>query len=144
MRKLTAVKVTATIYRKCIYEFKHRRNLGRGPNATPLFFLFKNSCFVYCVEEEGRDNTVGIATPYGLDGPEIESRWGARFSAPVQAGPGVHPASYTMGIGSFSGVKRPVCGVDPSAPSSAEVKERVELYPGANLGLGRLGSCLGR
>jgi hypothetical protein len=26
---------------------------------------------------------------------------GARFSAPVQTGPGVHPVSYTMGTGSF-------------------------------------------
>ena len=31
-----------------------------------------------------------IATRYGLDGPGIESRWGARFSAPVQTGPGAH------------------------------------------------------
>jgi hypothetical protein len=27
----------------------------------------------------------------------------ARFSAPVQTGPGAHPASYTMGSGSFRG-----------------------------------------
>jgi hypothetical protein len=32
---------------------------------------------------------------------------GARFSAPVHTGPGAHPASYTMGTGSFLGVKRP-------------------------------------
>jgi hypothetical protein len=32
----------------------------------------------------------------------IESRWGARFSAPVQAGPGAHPAFYTMRTGSLS------------------------------------------
>jgi len=31
-----------------------------------------------------RDCAVGIATRHGLDGPGIESRWGARFSAPVQ------------------------------------------------------------
>jgi len=31
----------------------------------------------------------------------------ARFSAPVQTGPAAHPASYTMGIGSFPGAKRP-------------------------------------
>jgi len=43
--------------------------------------------------------------PYGLDGPGIESRWGARFSAPVQTGPGAHPASFTMGTGSFLGLK---------------------------------------
>jgi len=37
---------------------------------------------------------------------------GARISASVQTGPGAHPASYTMGTGSFSGVKRPGRGVD--------------------------------
>jgi hypothetical protein len=30
---------------------------------------------------------------------------GARFSAPVQTGPGANPASCTMGTGSFTGVK---------------------------------------
>ena len=53
---------------------------------------------------------------------------GAKFSAPVQTGPGAHPASYTMGTGSFPGVKRSGCGVDYPTLSSAEVKERVELY----------------
>ena len=78
----------------------------------------------------GRDSSVGIATRYGPDGPGIESRWwwGVRFSAPVQAGPGAHPASCTRGTGSFPGVKRPGCGVDHPPPYSAEVKERVELY----------------
>jgi hypothetical protein len=47
---------------------------------------------------------------------------------PVQTGPGVHPASCTMGTGSFLGVKRPGCGVDHLPPPSADVKERVELY----------------
>jgi hypothetical protein len=82
-------------------------------------------CVYVCV---GRYSVVGVATRYGLDGPGIESRWGARFSAPVQTGPGNHPASYTMGTGSFPGVKRPGRGVDHPTPSSAEVKERVELY----------------
>jgi hypothetical protein len=36
----------------------------------------------------------------------------ARFSAPVQTGPGAHPASYTMGTRSFLGLKRPGRGVD--------------------------------
>jgi len=52
-----------------------------------------------------RDSAVGIATGYGLDGPGIESRCEARFFAPVQTGPGAHPASCTMGTGSFQGVK---------------------------------------
>ena len=75
----------------------------------------------------GRDSSVGIANRYGLDGPGIESRWGAKFSAPVQNGPGAHPASYTMGTGSFPGVKWSGRGVDHPLPSSAEVKEKVEL-----------------
>jgi hypothetical protein len=75
----------------------------------------------------GRDSSVGTETHYGLDGPGIESRWGARFSEPVQTGPGAHPTSYTMGTGSVTGVKRPGHGAD-HPPSSAEVKERVEIY----------------
>ena len=50
-------------------------------------------------------SSVFTVTVYGLDGPGIESRWGARFSAPVQTDPGAHPASCTMGTGSFQGVK---------------------------------------
>jgi hypothetical protein len=72
-----------------------------------------------------RDRPVGIATRYGLDGPGIESRWRARFSAPVQNGPVAHSA---LGTGSFQGVKRPGRGVDHAPLSSADVKERVELY----------------
>ena len=41
-------------------------------------------------------SSVGIATHSVLDGPAIESRWEARFSAPVQTGPGAYSASYTM------------------------------------------------
>ena len=78
--------------------------------------------------QRGHDSSVGIWIRYGLDGPGIESRWGARFSATVQTGPGVHPASYTMGIGSFLGVKRPGHGIYHPPPSSAEVEGRVQLY----------------
>jgi len=52
---------------------------------------------------------------------------GAIFSAPDQIGPGANPASYTMGAGSFQGLKRPGRGVDHPLPSSAEVKERVVI-----------------
>ena len=51
----------------------------------------------------GPGSVAGIATGYGLYGPGIESRWGSRFSAPVQIGPGAHPASCTMGTGTFPG-----------------------------------------
>jgi len=54
---------------------------------------------------------------------------GARFSTPVQTGPGIHPVSCTMGTGSFPGGKeRPGHDADPSPTSSAVGHERVELY----------------
>ena len=53
----------------------------------------------------GPGSSVGIETDYRLDGPGIEFQWGARFSVLVQTGPGAHPASYTMGTGSFLEVK---------------------------------------
>jgi len=54
-----------------------------------------------------------------------------RFSAPVQTGPGSHPAFYTMGIGSFPGVKRPARGVDhPPQPVLRLSKSRaIPLLP---------------
>ena len=57
------------------------------------------------VGECGPGSVVCTATGYGMDGPGIESRGSARFSAPVQTGPGAHTASCTMGTGSFPGVK---------------------------------------
>jgi hypothetical protein len=76
----------------------------------------------------GRDSVVHIATGYRIDGPGIEFRWELRFSATVQIGSVAHPASYTMGTVSFLKVKRSGRGVDHPPPSSAEVKEKVELY----------------
>ena len=54
---------------------------------------------------------------------------GARFSAPVQTGPGAQPASCAMGSWVYPGGKeRPGRDTDPSPPSSAVGHERVELY----------------
>jgi hypothetical protein len=69
----------------------------------PIFFPPPLTTLVVC----GPGSSVGIANDYVLHGPGIESRWVARFSAPVQTDLGVHPASCTMGPGSFLGVK---CG----------------------------------
>jgi hypothetical protein len=64
----------------------------------------------------GWDSVIGIATRYGLVG--------ARFSAPVQTGPGADPASYTVGTGSLPGVKRPERGADqPPQPAPRLKKE---------------------
>jgi hypothetical protein len=52
------------------------------------------------VTQTGPGSSVGIATGYWLDGPGIESRWGRDFSHTSRP---AHPASCTMGTGSFSG-----------------------------------------
>ena len=72
----------------------------------------------------GRDSSVGIATRYEMCDPEIEFRWGARFSAPVQTPSGTLPASYTMRTGSFPGIKRSGRGVEhPPHPKPRLKKE---------------------
>jgi hypothetical protein len=53
---------------------------------------------------------------------------GARFSATVQTGYETHPASYTMGTGSFPEVKQPSRCLNRPLQSNAEVKDRVGLY----------------
>ena len=82
----------------------------REKNAVEIL-KFCNCCFcslTYCtVNIVGRDSSVGIASRYGLDGPGDRNPVEARFSAPVHTGPVGHPASCTVGIGSFPGVKRP-------------------------------------
>jgi len=81
------------------------------------YFILCYFCFIillyyivifmlYCyVLWSGPHSSVCIATGYGLDGPGIESRWGTRFSTPVQTGPRADPSSCTMGTGSSPGVK---------------------------------------
>jgi len=52
----------------------------------------------------------------------------ARFFAPVQTGPEAHPASCIMDTVLLKEVKRPELGVNHPSPSSAKLRERVELY----------------
>ena len=59
----------------------------------------------------------------------------ARFSIPVLAGPGATRPLYSGYRFSFPGVERPGRSVDIPTQSSAEVKERVELYHYSPLGL---------
>jgi len=65
----------------------------------------------------GLGSSVGIATE--LPGWAVRDRIpvGKRFSAPVQTGPGAHPASCKMGTVSFPGGKvRPGRAADHSPP----------------------------
>jgi hypothetical protein len=79
-------------------------------------------------------SSVGIALGYGLDdrGSRVRFWAGAGnfcLHHRVKNGSGAHPAFYPMGTrGSFPGVKLPGREADHSLPSSAEVKECVELY----------------
>ena len=52
----------------------------------------------------------------------------AKSSTPVQTGPGAHRLLYNRYRVTFPGLKRSGRGVDHAPLSSAEVKERVELY----------------
>jgi hypothetical protein len=56
---------------------------------------------------------------------------GARFYAPVQTGPGSHPASCTMGTGSFPGAKRPGRGADhpPILAPRSRMSRAIPLLP---------------
>ena len=85
-------------------------------------------CITTYMYLRGRDSSVGIASRYELDGPGIESRCGATFSAPVQTGRGAYPASCTMGTGSFSRVNRPGRGADYPPKSKCRGHKRVRLY----------------
>jgi hypothetical protein len=78
-----------------------------------------NTSYAFSV---GPDSSGGIATSYGLDGPGIEHRWGARFFAPVQPPIQWVPSLFPGGENS-RGV-----ALTTHLPPSAEVKERVELY----------------
>jgi len=111
------------------HSFKWNEFCFWPPSWDPI--IWPRDKLPVLISKVGRDSSVGIATRYGLDGPVIESRWGgggARFSAPVQTGPGAHSVSYTTGTGSLPGVKMSGYGVNHPLPSSAEVKGRVELY----------------
>ena len=71
----------------------------------------------------GPESSFGIATGYELDGPGIESRWGVRFSAPVQTGPGAHPASMHKVYLVFPAVSSGRGVTLPSPTSSVVVKK---------------------
>ena len=73
-------------------------------------------------------------TPSGIE-PTIFRPMGAKFSALVKTGLGAHLASDTAGTVCLEEAKRPEPGVGHATPSSAEVKERVELYLYSPLGL---------
>jgi hypothetical protein len=76
----------------------------------------------------GRDSSVGIATVYGLDDPGSNPGGGEIFRTCPDR-PWGPPSLLYNGHRVFPGGKvRPGRDADPSPPSSADVKNRVELY----------------
>jgi len=82
----------------------------------PFFYLMTVSVVIV-----GRDSSVD-----SLRAGQSRNRVpvGARYSAPIQTGPGLHPASHTMSIGSLRAGR----GVNQPPPSGAAIRERVEVY----------------
>ena len=83
-----------------------------------------------------RNSSVSLASRYRIHGPRIESRWGggANFPHPSKPTPGLTHIPIQRGPAIF-----PVCKAArewcwPPTASSAEVKERVELYPFSHSG----------
>jgi hypothetical protein len=79
-------------------------------------------CLIKCNNAQGNDWGVTVKLPRHLSGRNEENTKQHNQGAHVQACPGAHPASCTMGTGSFPGVKRPERGADHPPPSSAKVK----------------------
>ena len=72
---------------------------------------------------------------YVLDGPGIKSRSGRDLPLLVQTGSKAHPASYTMGTGSFKGIERPGRGVDHPPHLAPRLKKEWSYTSTTPLGL---------
>jgi len=69
------------------------------------FIAFRRNYFEANTNIRGPGSSVGIATELRAGLSEFLIPVGAKCSAPVQTGPGTHPASCTMGSESFPGLK---------------------------------------
>ena len=83
----------------------------------------KNVSFVSCCEP-GRRSRYSDSLRTGLSGDRFPAK--ARFSTPIQIGPGAHP---TYGNRVYlPGVQRPGRGVDHPPSSNAEIKVSVDVH----------------
>jgi hypothetical protein len=93
--------------------------------SCALGFPHGSSYFIWLLYiERSRDSSVGIALGYGLDDRGSRVRFLASRTVLVSTQPAIQ---WVLGALSL-GVKRPGREADHSPPSSAEVKEWVELY----------------
>ena len=87
-----------------------------------------NNTWHYTKRGQGQRRRYRESLRTGRSGDRIPVGGKARFSAPVQTGPVVHPDSGTGVKGLSPRVKGPGRGVNHPPLSTAEVKEEVELY----------------
>jgi hypothetical protein len=65
------------------FERKHLNNIVLCDRYNFETECLKVGSFVFVTDPTvGRDSSVGMATPYGLDGPEIDPWWGKVFRNP--------------------------------------------------------------
>jgi len=86
-----------------------------------------HSSVLNCLSTSGPGQLSRYSDPLRAGRSEDRTPVGTKFSPPVQMGTGAHPASYTMGTGFFPGVKRPGVTLTTYPPSSAGVKEKIQM-----------------
>jgi hypothetical protein len=84
---------------------QRQANIYKKKIEILVHFAEKRQLYVIPFTFRGPGSSVGTATRFGPDGPGIESRCEATFSAPVQTGPGAHPATCTVSTKSTPGVE---------------------------------------
>ena len=91
--------------------FKSRYQLGKFNHLHNEPSKNHTQCFKF-------SNLLPLIFDYIVRGEE------ARFSPSVQTGPGAHTASYSIGTGSFSGVKQPARGFDHTPHVATRLRKK--------------------
>ena len=122
-----------TVYKSCrsssniFLKRRHKTLYHSQPVAEcRKEWSYISTCLIHL--NVGRDSVVGIATRYRVDGRGIESLRVRDFVHPSRPAPGPIQSPVQWVPGPFSGSKGGGGVPSTTHPSSAEVKERVELY----------------
>jgi hypothetical protein len=86
--------------------------------------------------KRGPGSSVGIATGYGLDGPEIESRWGRDFSHTSRPalGPTQLPVQWIPGLSREQNGWGVVLTAHPLLAPRSRMSRAIPLHPSGPLG----------